>query len=82
MSDLIADLRLSNDRIANAAADHATLTERVVLQHILMDRAASILAEAIASSGGINEVQAKACISSICGQLADVGKTTAEHYLE
>ena len=83
MNDLIARLRLANDPTADAAADHiTTLTERVASQQTLMDRAASILVEAISSSGGINEAQAEACIGSIRGQLADVGKTTAEHYLE
>ncbi|NIA00572.1 hypothetical protein [Massilia sp. CCM 8734] len=40
------------------------------------------MVKAIASSDGINEEQAEACISSIRGQLVKVGKTTAEQYLE
>lgn len=83
MNDLITRLRLTNDPTANAAADHiATLTELVASQQAVMDRAASVLVEAIVSSNGIDEAQAEACIASIRGQLADTGKTTAEHYLE
>ncbi|ATQ79265.1 hypothetical protein CR152_32330 (plasmid) [Massilia violaceinigra] len=80
---MITRLRLANDPTANAAADHiAALTERIASQQTVMDRAASMLVEAIASSNGIDEAQAEACISSIRGQLAEVGKTTAEQYLE
>ncbi|MCE3606408.1 hypothetical protein LXA47_22780, partial [Massilia sp. P8910] len=83
MNDLIARLRLANDPTADAAADHiAALSERVAIQQTVMDRAASILVEAIASADGINEAQAEACVGSIRGQLAEVGKTTAEQYLE
>ena len=83
MNDLIARLRLANDSTADAAADHiAALSERVAMQQTVMDSAASILVEAIASSDGINEEQGEACISSIRGQLTEVGKTTAEQYLE
>ncbi|NHZ65870.1 hypothetical protein [Massilia genomosp. 1] len=83
MNDLIARLRLANDPTADAAADHiAALSERVAIQQTIMNRAASILVEAIASTDGINEAQAEACVGSIRGQLAKVGKTTAEHYLE
>ncbi|MCY0916504.1 hypothetical protein [Massilia antarctica] len=83
MNDLITRLRLANDPTADAAADHiAALSGRVAIQQTVMDRAASILVEAIASTDGINEAQAEACVSSIRGQLAAVGKTTAERYLE
>ncbi|MDQ1835332.1 MULTISPECIES: hypothetical protein [Massilia] len=83
MNDLITRLRLANDPTADVAADHiATLSERVAIQQTIMDSAASILVEAIASSNGIDEAQAEACIASIRGKLADIGKTTAEHYLE
>ncbi|MDQ1817192.1 hypothetical protein RBA41_28200 [Massilia sp. CCM 9210] len=83
MNDLIAQLRLANDPTADAAADHiTTLTERVAAQQTVMDRAASILVEAIESVDGVNAPQAETCISSIHGQLADAGRTTAEQYLE
>ncbi|MDQ1835485.1 hypothetical protein [Massilia scottii] len=68
MNDLIAQLRLANDPTADAAADHiTTLTERVAAQQTVMDRAASILVEAIESVDGVNAPQAEACISSIHG---------------
>ncbi|NIA00834.1 hypothetical protein [Massilia sp. CCM 8734] len=83
MNDLITRLRLANDPTADAAANHiAALSERVAIQQTVMDRAASILVEAIASTDGINEAQAEACVGSIRGQLAEVGQTTAEEHLE
>ncbi|MCE3606839.1 hypothetical protein LXA47_25015 [Massilia sp. P8910] len=67
----------------NASADHLLAMEkRIAAQQLILDRAAGILVEAIELSDGINVSQAEACIHSIRGQLAEVGKTTAEERLE
>lgn len=83
MSDLLNQLRMSSDPLTvQAAQEIQTLRERTETQQTIMNKAASILAEAISSDDDIDGLKADACIDLIRGKLAEVGKTTAEHFVD
>lgn len=83
MNDFIEQLRASADPLAAEAVTHiAALNDRINSQQAIMDRAASIMVEATVSDDGIDSGQADECVDAIRGKFAEVGKTTAEHYLE
>jgi hypothetical protein len=76
-ADLLERLRAEPNHPLAASA--LALIER---QQLLMDKAASLLVEACESEDGVDTAQAEACIGAIRGAFNDVGKTTAENYLD
>ncbi|WP_426106309.1 hypothetical protein [Massilia sp. TSP1-1-2] len=81
MTDIINRLRTCAAPFADEIAAHIEeLEQRVRDQHATMDKAASIMLEAIVSEDGIDAELADACIDRIRGMFAEVGKTTVEHY--
>lgn len=83
MTDLIQRLRSAGDALASEAADNIErLGKRAVDQQTIMDKASSIMLEAILSDDGIDEGAADACMDAISGNLEEVGRTTTETYLQ
>lgn len=73
----------AGSELSQAAAAHIDeLTQRIANQQTVMDKAACVLAEASASEDGIDEQRADECIAAIRGSFAEIGKTTAELFLE
>jgi len=84
MNDLIAQLRAATSLPLSAeAADRIeSLQARVAAQQTIMDKAASIMVEAILSDDGIDTGHADECVDAIRTSLGEVGKTTAEQMVE
>lgn len=82
MTNLIEQLRAGHFPAATEIIFHLEQAEeRSRLQQSIMDKAASILLEGTVSEGGIDPVQADACIDQIRGIFNDIGQTTVEHNL-
>lgn len=65
-----------------ATAYIAQLEKRIADQQKIMDRASSIMLEAVLSDDGIDPDAADKCMDAIRGAFTEVGKTTTEQYLQ
>lgn len=82
MSDIIQQLRESKAPFSDQIIDHIEhLEERLRHQHVVLDKAASIMVEATTTEDGIDPEQADACVDQIRGLFTEIGETTVEHYM-